>query len=781
MIKSVKFTTYSLMSIILAIMITVYLTIIIFKYPLVGMEVKSTDNRWIVERIVENGWASSQSIEEGDIVELVDGEKPERHTTVVKFSRVEMADSITIIDQDSKRNTYAVTYKDSNGQYLIYLFLPLVFSITTIILSVFLYRRKKYDKTAVILIYFLLTIGVSYLSAPVSAKGDIIGRMLNTITLPGSLLLFAHFLKSYFGQFNLVFIKSKSVKRLYIVYSVIVLVTTGSFVQYGINEYMLSIELLFFLSLLVYLLVHIMRFYFKYKNTEASNVLKILLPTLFSSLLPFAGLYAIPTLLFGKELVQAEMTAIFLLIIPIGLVYLQLAEKLFDIEFLLNRLRYYTFLSFPFTSVVVIVVCFLLKIDFLSKEMVMMFTLLLISTILFLYIKEYVDYYFKNHLFSQKGNYENSLYLFFQKAKHETKVSSLITSLQNEIKQVLKVKNVFYIERVKVGNGEKWTLTTNEKECPDALMERLEKTQWDHHRTGSLIEVVDGVGIIIGGDHDHLHIIFCGIKRSKANLNIQERIWLESLAYFSGILLENFQLIEGLFEKIESYKVETQITNTNYPYWLSRLLFSLSEKERANLSIDLHDSVLQEQLQLLRDVEKIKVDVEDPAIENELTKLIEKILDSIHLIRETCNELQPPFLSELGIVQSIQVLIDQTKLRCDFILKTELDPSIQQLDKEYELTLYRVIQELLNNASKHSLATEVEISLQKTKQLIILKYSDNGKGFDMAQLQDSFKTMGIFGMKERVKSINGTIDITSARGKGTQVFIEIKTGGTAND
>ena len=88
------------------------------------------------------------------------------------------------------------------------------------------------------------------------------------------------------------------------------------------------------------------------------------------------------------------------------------------------------------------------------------------------------------------------------------------------------------------------------------------------------------------------------MKKFQTSLNIQERIWLETLAYISSILLENFQLIEELFHKIESYKEEKE--KDSYPSWLSRLLFTISEKERANLSIDLHDSVLQDLLQLLK-------------------------------------------------------------------------------------------------------------------------------------------------------------------------------------
>ena len=114
--------------------------------------------------------------------------------------------------------------------------------------------------------------------------------------------------------------------------------------------------------------------------------------------------------------------------------------------------------------------------------------------------------------------------------------------------------------------------------------------------------------IIFGGDYQKKHIIFFGLKKFQTNLNIQERIWLETLAYISSILLENFQVIEELFQKIESYKEEKE---KEYPSWLSRLLFTIAEKERANLSIDLHDSVLQDLLQLLREIDNITEKVKE--------------------------------------------------------------------------------------------------------------------------------------------------------------------------
>ncbi len=59
---------------------------------------------------------------------------------------------------------------------------------------------------------------------------------------------------------------------------------------------------------------------------------------------------------------------------------------------------------------------------------------------------------------------------------------------------------------------------------------------------------------MIGEDYSRKNVIFLGLKKYNTNLNIQERIWLESIAYFSSILIENFQRIEDLFQKIEQYK-----------------------------------------------------------------------------------------------------------------------------------------------------------------------------------------------------------------------------------
>ena len=100
----------------------------------------------------------------------------------------------------------------------------------------------------------------------------------------------------------------------------------------------------------------------------------------------------------------------------------------------------------------------ILKIELLSIFSFTLFLLLFTGTTLFLYAKEYLDYKMSHHLFSQKSDFESSLYKFFQKAKDETKVKSLILNLMNEIRDVLMVKDVVYIEMISEDDGAHWLL-----------------------------------------------------------------------------------------------------------------------------------------------------------------------------------------------------------------------------------------------------------------------------------------------------------------------------------
>jgi len=92
-----------------------------------------------------------------------------------------------------------------------------------------------------------------------------------------------------------------------------------------------------------------------------------------------------------------------------------------------------------------------------------------------------------------------------------------------------------------------------------------------------------------------------------------------------------------------------------------------------------------------------------------------------------------------------------------------------QLDFEETLAIYRVVQELVNNAVSHSKASDIDIMLKQDQENLILYYSDNGIGIDLSEKIDKSKHLGFQGIQERIKLLNGTTSFRSEPGYGLEV------------
>ncbi|MFD2611378.1 ATP-binding protein [Paenibacillus gansuensis] len=280
-------------------------------------------------------------------------------------------------------------------------------------------------------------------------------------------------------------------------------------------------------------------------------------------------------------------------------------------------------------------------------------------------------------------------------------------------------------------------------------------------------------------DMNHGHLLQLGkIKGDDAYLWIHERlellalepyrVWLRTLARYVMVLFDNFRVIEDL-----SSELSMNAANTAVSPWFLRLLFNLSENERVRLAADLHDTALQEQIVWYRKLEAIASRNEIQHLEPELNEVTEGLLDVIYQIRLVCYELRPPFLKEMGIVAALSKLYEDFQLRTDLYIQFTADSFESVLLTDDLVTgLYRINQELLNNAAKHSKASLIKIRLFRDEDRVSLKYEDNGIGFDMAAVMHlNAKGMGIYGIKERVRSLEGELQMESLPGNGMNVDI----------
>jgi len=154
-----------------------------------------------------------------------------------------------------------------------------------------------------------------------------------------------------------------------------------------------------------------------------------------------------------------------------------------------------------------------------------------------------------------------------------------------------------------------------------------------------------------------------------------------------------------------------------------------------------------------------------------------ELLDQVEdRLRSLSHELYPTLLEELGLVASLEYLAGQMSKRSGIRITVESQLNAG-LSSPSELTLYRVIQEGLNNTVRHARATNAHIRLLEDQQSIYCSIRDDGIGFDVEAVSRRAGTdgarLGLDGMRERVAAIDGTLQILSAPGLGTDLHIGI--------
>ncbi len=211
---------------------------------------------------------------------------------------------------------------------------------------------------------------------------------------------------------------------------------------------------------------------------------------------------------------------------------------------------------------------------------------------------------------------------------------------------------------------------------------------------------------------------------------------------------------------------------------LSRELLSTEERERRRIGRDLHDGVAQELSAIKLNIESIREAKSDPPIaRSELNKVLTQLHGAITEIRNISHKLLPAGLDTLGLVVSVKSLLDDFRTDSNVTIEftsSGFDHYIS--DADLSITIYRLIQEALNNIQRHARATLVKVSMVHETGSIKLTIEDNGYGFDVLQRRKEAvaqKRLGLFGMAERVDMYKGTFEIDSRFGLGTAIRIKL--------
>lgn len=203
-----------------------------------------------------------------------------------------------------------------------------------------------------------------------------------------------------------------------------------------------------------------------------------------------------------------------------------------------------------------------------------------------------------------------------------------------------------------------------------------------------------------------------------------------------------------------------------------RRLNEVLEQEVRRIAQSLHDDAEQLLASLYLDVAEVERDV--PAAYRHLQRMHGHLDQLRSDLRRLAHELRPTLLDDMGVLPALRSLADSVAKRTGLQVSVhgELD---QRIHRAGETALYRIAQEALNNVVRHAQARRVEIRLQSHGRGVNCVIEDDGIGFDVAAVQGRTgeRGLGLTGMQERLASVDGTLQIRSTPGRGTELLISI--------
>ena len=198
---------------------------------------------------------------------------------------------------------------------------------------------------------------------------------------------------------------------------------------------------------------------------------------------------------------------------------------------------------------------------------------------------------------------------------------------------------------------------------------------------------------------------------------------------------------------------------------LAGMLLTAHEDERRHLARELHDDLTQRLARLAIDVGRIENAPSAPAGMRSIREDVVRLSEDVHALSY---RLHPSVLDDLGLVEALRTECDRASRQSELLVDAQLSDIHDSMPAETSLCLFRVAQEAVGNALRHAQATALTVILEPARQGLQLSIIDNGRGFEVTGTQ-SHASLGLASMRERIRLLNGELDIRSSPGQGTTV------------
>ncbi len=260
-------------------------------------------------------------------------------------------------------------------------------------------------------------------------------------------------------------------------------------------------------------------------------------------------------------------------------------------------------------------------------------------------------------------------------------------------------------------------------------------------------------------------------------MNAAETFFMEALSPFEaahrGFREANLTLCQ-LNAELERRGAELAATNRDL-HELSSEIIHVQEEERKRISRELHDEIGQALTLLSLNLSTLKTNGGPQFVSPKLADMHDRLTKTMDTVHGFARELRPAMLDDLGLLPALRTHLKLFGERTGLRVRFRGSDGVEKLSGEQKTVLFRVAQESLTNVAKHAEATQVAVTLRTTKEAVRMLVEDDGKSFQVdGQLSATGgKRLGLLGMRERVRLVNGRFDIKSAPGAGTTVCVEI--------
>jgi two-component system sensor histidine kinase ComP len=739
-----------------------------FRFPYLGINVVPIDdNKWVVSNVGRE--TTGLDVKIGDIINRINNQDPNLHLSVLKWMAVEQADSLEII-----RGSVNISLEMSNVKNsLRHDILPIIAEMICFTATLLLLFRVRNSISAKYLAYLFFVIGITFMSLGASIKADIVGKLLVGLSLTLIPIVFLQFLIVFFKEkANLqLVIKVQPILYVPVIFQSAVWISwigsnQVSYVLYDFNAKVIltafMLGMAFDFGILFYL-------YFQHRKKQSSfsSIIRFVITSMVISFFPVIILSFIPKLIYGKDFGSSYLTSWFVLIFPLAFAYLIITKQIFDIHMVLRRV-FFTVLMALIPSMILSGLSTALFYEHLSiRKSILFFFFCLVVLTFVLYSAEHMYTRMERLMFPRK--------YYLQAALKKIAKDLTSTSSFRELKDLILVDIVSTLEVYGGAIAFKYRDSIeiiSEGDIDESAVKDMigREAQLDHP---------DFISFEINKHEEYTSYLIMTHKRSNTLLVLEEVQWLGLIVSYLAVSLENVYLIRKLTDKMNRMSSQSMgEQDTQEMSWFRKLTFELQERERMRIAADMHDTTMQDLFHLKRKIAALGDKYALPAEAKENVRSLVEYVEIINVtLRQNCFDLHPYLLQEIGFIRTVEKIVERESYACPFEIRFEAAGAyaIERQQLETKRHLFRIVQELLNNARKHSEASVVSLRLSMSNGSFHLHYRDDGVGFEPERLQamSDIRTSGV-GMEQlrsRILHMHGHLELEAHKGEGVRMNI----------